>query len=673
MKYTKDVGAEIIQQYQLSKQFLDPIHEKMNGQEEMYRSYINSQSYPHGARVFDPRIFRVIETIVPRLVASEPIGTFYPKGAGEEATAMILKAMLRYDWQKTGMFKKLVEYYKGVMIFGTGFGRIYWDYDEVEKQRMVPTEVDGRMIWSPKSTEKIKVTRSDNPNFEPLNIYDCFPDPNATSLETMRWFIYRRFKTLEELEKENQTRGVEYYKNLKVLREQYNAKQQKGEGVSMDNYYREHRRTMLQTQEFIGKDGSNQDIVVLTRFTKDRWCDIVPEFGNLVIREIENPYFHGELPITYAVDYPYPNELYGMGEIEPIERLQRAINAVLNLRLDNVQLTLNTMWKVRKGADVDMDSLLSRPGNIIQTADMDAVNPIQIPDVTGSTFVNTMTYLTSALQNGSGITDFTVGLNNSSNTVNQTATGVRLIQQEANAQFKLKIQLLNKMVVEKIANQWKDLRIQFTTSEEKFRIIGKDFIEYLRDNSQLSKTGLDGQPVIPGDETQAKLEIKNDFAFLSVLPEDIQPYLAGEYDFVVRSSSEQIDDPVILQENFFMALDRILNPAWQEGLMAQGKSLNYEDITKKIFDKLNLGMDFQGVLVDAQPPVQPEMPQVGPDGQPINPIDAILGDNSNILEQSISSQQNGLPTTGTEPGSSVPGANANGGMEIPQELLPRAS
>jgi hypothetical protein len=184
---------------------------------------------------------------------------------------------------------------------------------------------------------------------------------------------------------------------------------------------------------------------------------------------------------------------------------------------------------------------------------------------------------------------------------------------------------------------------------------------------------MDGQPVIPGDETQAKLEIKNDFAFLSVLPEDIQPYLAGEYDFVVRSSSEQIDDPVILQENFFMALDRILNPAWQEGLMAQGKSLNYEDITKKIFDKLNLGMDFQGVLVDAQPPQQPEMPQLGPDGQPINPLDAILGDNSNILEQSISSQQNGLPTTGTESGSSIPGANANGGMEIPQELLPRAS
>lgn len=623
-KPEKSIAEIISERFKLSKQYLDPIHAKMNGQEEMYRNYINAQDYPHGAKVFDPRIFRVIETIVPRLVATEPIGTFYPKGKGEESTAMILKAMLRHDWNKVDMFEKLVKFYKGILIFGTGFGRIYWDYQESYKLRMVPTEVDGKMVWSPKGVERVKTVQADNPNFEPLNMYDCFPDPNATSLENMRWFIYRRFKSLQELKDENNTRGYEHYKNLDVLEREYNANEQNGAGIENDGYYREHRRTMLQTQEFIGKDSTNQDIVILTQFTKEGWADICPEFGNIVIRECENPYFHAELPIVYAIDYPYPNELYGMGEIEPIERLQRAINAVLNQRLDNVQLTLNTMWKVRKGADVDMGSLISRPGNIITTADMDAVSPIQIPDVTGSTFVNTMTYLTSALQNGSGITDFTVGLNNSANTINQTATGVRLIQQEANAQFKLKIQLLNKMVIERIANQWKDLRLQFTTSEEKFRIIGKDFIDYIRENTDLSKTSLEGEPIVPGEETQAKLEISNDFAFLTVLPEDIQPYLAGEYDFIVRSSSEQIDDPVILQENFFMALDRILNPAWQQGLMQQGKTLNYEDITKKIFDKLNLGMDFQGVLVSL-PGAEEEVDDGG--------VDDILTDEGTVLDE----------------------------------------
>src|SRR5205814_598835 len=105
-----------------------------------------------------------------------------------------------------------------------------------------------------------------------------------------------------------------------------------------------------------------------------------------------------------------PGELYGMGEIEPIDRLQRAVNAVLNQRLDNVQLTLRSMWKVKKNAGVDMHTLVSAPGNIVTTDDMDAVEPFQVPDVTGATFVQTMNYLTAAIQNGSGITDYTQGV-----------------------------------------------------------------------------------------------------------------------------------------------------------------------------------------------------------------------------------------------------------------------
>jgi len=385
-------------------------------------------------------------------------------------------------------------------------------------------------------------------------------------------------------------------------------KGEKTEGVTSqsvtgsDLQFREHRRVMMNTQEFIGKDESNPEIVVLRRFTREGWCDYLPEY-DLVIREIENPYFHGELPIVYGVDYPYPNELYGMGEIEPIDRIQRAINAVLNQRLDNVQLTLNQMWKVRKGGGVDLHTLVSKPGNIVTTDDMNAVEPITIPDVTGSTFVQTMNYLTSALQNGSGITDYTMGLNTGANTANKTATGTRLIQQEANAQFKLKIQLYTKMVVEKIANHWKDLRIQYTTEEQTLRILGRDLIKYLKDNTDLATTDMEGQPIIPGDlETQGKLQFNktNDLAFLKLMPEDIQPAIVGDYDFIARVSSDTINDPIALQENFFIAIDRLSNPAWTQGLMSQQKQLNYESLTEDIIEKLNLGIDTDQVLVDMQ-------------------------------------------------------------------------
>jgi len=612
-EYNKDIAllSEIEEQYQLAKRYLDPIHEKMNGQEELYRTYIDKNTYPHSARVFDPRVFRIIETITPRLVANEPTGSFYPRESGDTATAQILKSLIKYDWKRADMFYKLTTFVKSMLIFGTAFGINLWDYRETKKKRMSPKMINGNNVWTPSSTEDSVVVDFDGPNFEPLNIYDCFPDPNATTVDNMRWFILRTFKTLKELRHENDTRGMEVYKNLDVLeRAMSDKKENKTTGNSFD--YREHRRMMLSTEELIGQDESNPEFVVLRRFTRDRWVDIVPEF-DIVIRDIPNPYFHGQLPIVVGVDYPYPGELYGMGEIEPIDRIQRAINAVLNQRLDNVQLVLRSMWKVRKGGGVDMHTLVSSPGNVITTDDMTAVEAVQVPDVTGNTFVGTMNYLTAALQNGSGITDYTMGVNTSANVATDTATGVRLVQQEANAQFKLKIQLFYSMVVEKIANQWKDLRIQFTTEEQKFRIIGKDDVENIAKATDLEKISITGEPIFPGDfQTPPKLQVSKDktFAFLNVYPEDIQPSIVGDYDFIAVVSNESITDPIALNESFFEALDRVSSREWTEGLASQGKQLDYTKLTPKVFDKLSIGIEANDVVTDIQQQnIQQDIPQ----------------------------------------------------------------
>jgi len=233
-KYTneEDLKKEIREQYLLAKQFLDPIHEKMNQQEELYRTFIDKNNYPHSARVFDPRIFRVIETVTPRMVANEPTGSFYPREGGDTATTHILNALIKYDWNQANMFEKQVRFVKSMLIFGTAFGRTYWDFQESEKTRMIPKQINGRMVWTYDSTEKINITTSDNPNFETLNIYDCYPDPNSTDMDSMRWFIYRTFKTLDELKNENEIKGGSHYQNLAKLEQMLGDKGEKTEGVT---------------------------------------------------------------------------------------------------------------------------------------------------------------------------------------------------------------------------------------------------------------------------------------------------------------------------------------------------------------------------------------------------------------------------------------------------------
>lgn len=603
--------SEINEQFLLTKRYLDQVHIRMNGQEELYRAFIDPTTYPHNARVFDPRVFRVIETITPRMVAAEPEGSFYPAEEGDSETAEILNALIKYDWRRAEMFPKLTMFVKSMLIFGTAFGYLRWDYRETTKKRMKPKMVGEKMVWTPSSTETVDVCEFDGPNFEVLNIYDCFPDPNCTSLANMRWFILREFKTIKELKAENDARGEEYYKNLDELQKQMDEAAQQGGSTQSnptDMQWREHRRLMLSTTELKGQDKSNPELVVLRRFEKDRWVSIIPAF-NLVIRDVDNPYFHGELPIVYGVDYPYPGELYGMGEIEPLDRIQRAINAVLNQRLDNVQLVLRNMWKVKKNSGVDMHTLISSPGNIITTDDMTAVESLQVPDVTGPTFVQTMNYLTSALQNGSGITDYTVGLGGNDNVVNKTATGTRLIQQEANAQFKLKIQLFSHMVIERIANQWKDLRIQFTTEKQKLRIMGKDQVNNMVSNTNLQQVDQNSQPILPGElEKQSKLSVSANgtFAFLSLLPEDIQPSVVGDYDFIATVSSETLTDPDVMQQNFFTALQTVGTPEWTQGLATQKKQLDYLNLTEKVFEKLHLGLEAKNVITDVPQATEPE-------------------------------------------------------------------
>lgn len=263
---------EIAEQYELSKNYLDPIHKRFNSLEEMYRSYINPSNTDNKAKVFDPRTFRVIETVAPRMVANDPIGSYYPVEKGDMAVANVLNSVLKYDWEKAGMFVKLLDFVKSVLIFGTGFGRIYWDYRECEKTRMVPKKINGKTVWDSKNQEKYTSVEYDGPNFEPLNIYDCFPDPNSKSVDTMRWFIYRRFRTLSELKKENDARGGEFYKNLDELENRLSAKKEepRGTGKPVDSEYREHRRVMLSTQEYIGEDDSNPDIAILRRYEGER-------------------------------------------------------------------------------------------------------------------------------------------------------------------------------------------------------------------------------------------------------------------------------------------------------------------------------------------------------------------------------------------------------------------
>lgn len=78
----------------------------------------------------------------------------------------------------------------------------------------------------------------------------------------------------------------------------------------------------------------------------------------------------------------YPDGLSGIGR-----ELQKEANEVANSRRDNVLLVLNKRWKAKRGAQVDIKSLVRNvPGSVTLMQSMDDAEPVEFTDVTASAY-----------------------------------------------------------------------------------------------------------------------------------------------------------------------------------------------------------------------------------------------------------------------------------------------
>jgi hypothetical protein len=130
-------------------------------------------------------------------------------------------------------------------------------------------------------------------------------------------------------------------------------------------------------QNFIRLGG--EELVYWTLGTQHMLTDPQP------LKEV---YFHGIRPFAIGVAVieahkPIPESIVGMGA-----ELQKEVNETVNQRRDNVSLVLNKRYIVKRGAQVDTDSLLRNvPGGVTLANDPEMdIKPMDWPDVTSSSY-----------------------------------------------------------------------------------------------------------------------------------------------------------------------------------------------------------------------------------------------------------------------------------------------
>lgn len=557
----RQVVAWVQQRFKQADSARKPYEEKWLTYYKAYRSYVAPRKPGEWkSRAWMPISFYVIETILPRLAAQLPSAVVNPVGPEDVGPAKTMEEVLHWAEDKSELFIEQVKAVKSSLMYGTGILKINYKekkgYNIIEEPVMQEstaeiatgqTDVDGNPIMQTVPTglkpvidevtgmPKTQQVRQEyytyqGPVAESVDIDDFFPDPIASDVEDARYVIHRVYRDRDHLEK--MFAAGEYKKPPEDAWEtfvtEFASMKRRGEvGLSGDSVPERER-----------------DLFPLLELWTDRFCvTILGERGDgILLRAIRNPYGHGEKPFVKIVDHIIPNEFWGTGELEPLEGIQDAINAIWNSRIDNVKIALNKMFAVVMDYMIDPNDLVVRPGGVIRMREGLPLNQvfqdIDLGEVTGSAF-NEVQELEREAEKASGVSPYQTGQD--SPAYNRTATGVALISEQGNTRFSFKVTLAEHTGYKRLMRQYASILQQFTPD---------DLIIKLKGGTPEMVPGVDpmtGQPAMMPDPMAG---------WQAITPESI----TGRFDFDIEAESSSQTVSVRREQTLSMAAQLMQDP-----------------------------------------------------------------------------------------------------------------
>lgn len=519
---------------------------------EMFRSWLKlyhqipDQRPTFRANLFIPLVYPIVSTILPRMVANLPKFRYEPREESDNQAIEQMSKLVDYQMDRMNFFKHLKMWVKDTLIYGTGIAKIFWKRDDEEEYN--------------------------DPYLELVDLLDFFPDPKATEIDSGDFMIHRTVVSLSFLKQQKGPEGEDLYTNLEQVKESFNdddparrfSTNNRAMTVgeidaqrSLGSPYRQSVSTQVELLEYWGINPDKED---------KEWVYTVANRA-VVIRSTENP-FEGRRPFIKMHVDPINHEFFGKGVIEPIEHLQLELNDTRNQRMDNVNLVLNRMWGMLRGANTDKQDLVSKPGGIIEMDVPNGVYPIETPDVTQSAYQEEALIKQDA-QNAVGVSDIIQGqirsADDQNNTVlNKTKGGAQIAVEQAGSRFKYFLQNIEDALRE-LGLVMFQFNQQFLDEPKMIRVLAPN------DFRTIEKMGLVDKIK---SKVGMKIEAKPNFEFKRIDPDAIKNL---KLDVKVEAGSTQpIEDtlkqqkvvnlvgmiaqlPIVTPETFIVLAERIMD------------------------------------------------------------------------------------------------------------------
>jgi hypothetical protein len=373
-----------------------------------------------GAELFIPYVFSTIETILPRMLSNRPRMLVLPRQKDSEENAPKMRDLIDSQQERIGYELKLQKTAKSGLIYGLGVQKVFWRLEERQRK--------GLVVGPQGPMEGMVAAGTDDPDVENIDIFDFFWDPYASEIPKCRFVLHRTWRDhryVMDRIKSGQWRELteEDVRSLgpSAKYDEVMDSRMKSAG------HRDWRSRGNQMHE-VWEYWDQRDGIVVTMLDRE-----------IPVQSGEHPYWHGELPfVVYRPTDSGIEQLPGIGEVDPIEDLQREMNTLRRQRRDNAALKLAQVFAYAEGF-VEPEDLVFFPGAAIETRGepRDLLFPINVGDIPNSGYQEEAN-LTADIERTTGISDPVSGAGDAS----QTATGVQLVQAAANVRIQLKTRRL---------------------------------------------------------------------------------------------------------------------------------------------------------------------------------------------------------------------------------------
>lgn len=425
------------------------------------------------ANIAIPYIQAVVETLIPRIVDARPEFVAQARKVEDQIKGEKQKQLQDYYWEIAKMDKTNEALVRSALIYGTGFLQVSWKKDEREYQFLQTKDVNSK---KPKYKKEKRVFY-DAPFCEHVDNYSLLYDWHNINRENKQYWFKRMLLSEGAIKRRypmahpdrlkmalNSNKGD--LRNYASVRLETKATHSTIEGKARKSSSGVYGAESSIYKDEYGAGTKMHEVFEWTRPFDDSYSVVVNEVPIFDKGEMPLPFDFKEAPFVNVSYLSLPEEFEGMGLPLILENPNILLNMIKNQRLDAATLNIHKMWVVNPLANIDKESLVTRPFGIIYSNDPNGVREIQFSDIKSSAY-REEDMLKNDMRYASGVDDSSMGVGGGAG----SATEVRHLRESTLERVRLFVNHLGEAYSD-VMRYWMSMQRQFGSKSMTVRVVG---------------------------------------------------------------------------------------------------------------------------------------------------------------------------------------------------------